>query len=500
MDTASPAPAHERDRRRRHRVLRRALRPPLVPPGHGGAPARGQVATVNRTREVAVEAPRGRILDRNGKVIVDNRTSLVVTIDRYAFNKMKAADQADDWCRSWPPLFTDFGTPTKIEAIQTRLDDQQYDDLQPVPIATDITTDLMVVPRRARRRVPQRRRRARVGAAVQLPGRGRQHPRLRGPHHRGDARRTPTPGTDPDGVVKTYQPDSTIGLAGVEATYEKDLRGTPGTKTLEIDAKNRVVGVLESQDPQPGSDIQLNIDIDLQMKAEEAVQGQLAATGVGSSRDPDGKTYRKNAPGRVGRGRGPERRRRCWPWRPTRATTPRSSSTASAPSATPSSPTTTASARSSTARSPASTRPGSTFKLVTATAALDNGIVNPNTPYNDKGRTASSPTIRSASGRQGATASCSCRELSRSRRTSTSTGSATRWTERAAAPSSRTPPRTFGFTTPSGIDLPNEALGLRPDRGQAPQSSTTSIPMPTPAATGTPATTSRRPSVRAWCW
>ena len=33
--------AHERDRRRGHRVLRRALRPPLVPPGHGGTPARG---------------------------------------------------------------------------------------------------------------------------------------------------------------------------------------------------------------------------------------------------------------------------------------------------------------------------------------------------------------------------------------------------------------------------------------------------------------------------
>ncbi len=61
-------------------------------------------ATANRTRTVAVEAPRGRILDRNGKVIVDNRTSLVVTMDRVALKKLKKPDRVTGpWCRSWPP-------------------------------------------------------------------------------------------------------------------------------------------------------------------------------------------------------------------------------------------------------------------------------------------------------------------------------------------------------------------------------------------------------------
>ena len=46
------------------------------------APELAVQATANRTRTVATEAPRGRIFDSKGRVIVDNRTSLVVSIDR----------------------------------------------------------------------------------------------------------------------------------------------------------------------------------------------------------------------------------------------------------------------------------------------------------------------------------------------------------------------------------------------------------------------------------
>jgi len=42
-------------------------------------------AEANRVRTVQVEAPRGRILDRHGKVLVDNRVAVVVGIDRNAF-------------------------------------------------------------------------------------------------------------------------------------------------------------------------------------------------------------------------------------------------------------------------------------------------------------------------------------------------------------------------------------------------------------------------------
>ena len=46
-------------------------------------------AQANRIRVVPVEAPRGRILDRNGKVLVDNRISVQVTIDRTVLDELE---------------------------------------------------------------------------------------------------------------------------------------------------------------------------------------------------------------------------------------------------------------------------------------------------------------------------------------------------------------------------------------------------------------------------
>lgn len=418
------------------------------------APQLEQVATVNRTREVAVEAPRGRILDRNGKVIVDNRTSLVVNVDRYAFNKMKQVDRDAEVSRL-AALFTAFGTPTKVDTLQARLDDKQYDDLQPVPIATDISTNLMV---------------ELAEKADQYPNVSVEHASVRQYNYPGvagnilgyvgrinaETLKDAEPGTDPDGVEKKYQPDSTIGLAGIEATYEKDLRGTPGTKELEIDAQNKVVGVLSSQDPRPGSDVQLNIDIDLQAKAEEALREQLAATRGKPQRDKDGvriknapagsvvvqdpndgavlalATYPTYDPRDFVNGISQERYNELTSTNGVNALIDRSISGQYAP--------------------------GSTFKLATATAALDNGIIDSRSTFHDTGtyELGNPPTTFGSTGAAGYVS------VSRALTVSSdvffywlgdrmdSEGGGTLIQDTAAK---------YGFTTPTGIDLPNESAG-----------------------------------------
>ena len=83
---APPAPAgHPRHRRRV--AVRRPLRPPLVPPGPGVArlPGAGHRQPAPRVVE---PAPRGRILDRNGVVLVDNRLSFVVSLDRQVLGEL----------------------------------------------------------------------------------------------------------------------------------------------------------------------------------------------------------------------------------------------------------------------------------------------------------------------------------------------------------------------------------------------------------------------------
>jgi len=57
-----------------------------------------------------------------------------------------------------------------------------------------------------------------------------------------------------------YAPTDKIGAAGVESSYEKALRGTSGSQQVEVDAGGRQVQVLSEVAPQPGKSLQLSID------------------------------------------------------------------------------------------------------------------------------------------------------------------------------------------------------------------------------------------------
>ncbi len=67
-----------------------------------------------------------------------------------------------------------------------------------------------------------------------------------------------------------------VGLAGIEYTYEDDLRGQDGQEVVEVDIAGRQVGVVgEPQQAIPGHNLQLTIDLDLQQAMEEILQQQL---------------------------------------------------------------------------------------------------------------------------------------------------------------------------------------------------------------------------------
>jgi penicillin-binding protein 2 len=69
-----------------------------------------------------------------------------------------------------------------------------------------------------------------------------------------------------------YTLNDRVGLMGVEATFEKELRGKKGLKHVEVDAFEREVNVLAVDPPQPGHNLVLTLDMDLQQAAENALR------------------------------------------------------------------------------------------------------------------------------------------------------------------------------------------------------------------------------------
>ncbi len=72
-------------------------------------------------------------------------------------------------------------------------------------------------------------------------------------------------------------PGDLVGKYGVEARFETRLAGKSGYKRVEVDARGRMVRVVDVKRPQTGKDLSLTIDLDLQLAAEEALSGRPGA-------------------------------------------------------------------------------------------------------------------------------------------------------------------------------------------------------------------------------
>jgi len=74
---------------------------------------------------------------------------------------------------------------------------------------------------------------------------------------------------DEQGETARYRGTNYIGKLGIEKYYEQILHGQPGQRQVEVDSWGKVIRVLSFTPPVPGKDIKLNIDIQLQLKAQK---------------------------------------------------------------------------------------------------------------------------------------------------------------------------------------------------------------------------------------
>lgn len=219
-------------------------------------------ARANAIRVIEEPAPRGRILDRNGKVIVDNRASNVVAIDRSIFLDLGKKEREAILQR----LATALGTP--LEVVRERLQDQRVSRYTPVPVEDDVTDEKMthlleradefpgvVAKRIAVRSYPMGNLAAHVLGYI------------------GEITETELAAATDD-----YDLGDTIGKEGVEKIYERDLRGRKGELRLEVDAEGNPIRVVDHQPPRQGHDLVLSIDADVQRVTEDGLREGLEST------------------------------------------------------------------------------------------------------------------------------------------------------------------------------------------------------------------------------
>ncbi len=211
----------------------------------------------NSVRTVRIPAPRGEVVDVHGNVIVDNAVKTAITVRRNLDGKQRV-DVLDR-------LSVVLGQP--IPLLQKALDDPRVSPYSPVPVATDVPFDQLAYVKEHQADFP--------GVdAVALTVR-RYHtwgnpsmplaPQLIG--YVGEINGNELKARKGQG----YELGDTIGKSGIELSMESELRGTPGYDKLEVDNRGRVQRVVEHKDPIPGNNVYLTLDANLQGTAQAAL-------------------------------------------------------------------------------------------------------------------------------------------------------------------------------------------------------------------------------------
>src|SRR3954454_5538724 len=214
-------------------------------------------ANDNRVRTIRLDAPRGPVLDRFGRLLVKNVAGTRVELWPADLPKTWAAQRAE--LRSLATI-----TGASVQDMLAQLKEHGKDPLTPIVVQRGLKQDQINYLYEHGR---------------EFPGVRMQDSFLRSYPYRSLAAQVL-------GYVgqisadeykkmkhKGYQATDSIGQAGGEATYHTDLRGQDGKAQLTVDSRGRPKGAAVFQtSPTPGEALKLTIDINLQRAAERALR------------------------------------------------------------------------------------------------------------------------------------------------------------------------------------------------------------------------------------
>jgi len=303
----------------------------------------------NRERQIKVQAPRGEIVDRNGQELVANRNSLSIKV---------TPDKLPESTAERRQVYRRLARLLNLNP--RRLQRRVEGELKALPfskptVKQDVPWELVayVLERQSR-----------------FPGVEPEREFLRRyPHETVGAHLFGQVGEVTEAQLKDQRYNRValgdrVGQAGIELEYDRFLRGVNGAARVEVDANGNLTDTLRRREPKQGSQLRLSIDLDVQRVAQQALAGGTGRGAVAVMNVDNGEV--------LALGSQPS-------FDPNIFTKPLSQKRLNALS-------------SEALGKPLFNRAiqagyptGSTFKLVTATAALESGHITPDTVLNDPG-------------------------------------------------------------------------------------------------------------------
>ncbi len=216
------------------------------------------LADGNRIRIVPAMAPRGTFSGRNGELLVPNRPGFSVSL------LPLTAPISDDVIERLSNLLK---VPT--EDIKKKI--AGHSGFDPIRIKTDVTPDIVSIIEEQKSSYP--------GVVIEVTPIRDYILKQEGAHTFGYV--SEINDTELEKMKdQGYKSGDIIGKFGLEKVYDKELRGENGGQQVEVDVSGKPVQILGRKEPVPGDDLELTIDIKLQQAAEKAVDDQLTQIGA----------------------------------------------------------------------------------------------------------------------------------------------------------------------------------------------------------------------------
>lgn len=229
-------------------------------------------AESQRVRFIPIPAPRGAILDRNGKLLVDSRPIYNVVLSNEPLKKLNINDRVDDYANG-------LGLDKQYVVERLNLIKKQNEfeamvlkenvDMRDI---TWVESHSLEFPELRVELQPQRYYPLVETLAHVLGYVGEISPKqLESAEYRD----------------KGFRPGDIIGKGGLEQYYDEYLRGRPGYRKVLVDSRGRVQSELEVVQPQSGQDLVTTIDLDIQLAAEEKLANSATKRGTIIAMDPN---------------------------------------------------------------------------------------------------------------------------------------------------------------------------------------------------------------------